>query len=121
MKKIGVIALALAVAAGMAAWLRRAGLLRKDGGGQPFSSGGGFDQPNDETLKSKVESEIFRDAEAPKGQVSVNAQHGVVQLRGEVESQQLIDDLVSRARSVHGVVDVENLLHTPGSPAPMHQ
>ena len=46
---------------------------------------------------------------------------GVVQLRGEVESQELIDDLVARARSVQGVVRVENLLHVPGTPAPMHQ
>ncbi len=76
---------------------------------------------DDVTLKNKVETEIFRDADAPKGQVDVNAQDGVVQLRGEVESPQLIDELVERARSVQGVRDVENLLHVPGTPAPMHQ
>jgi len=121
MKKIGIIALALGAAAGGAAWLRRIGLFRRDGGGEPLAPAAGGDGPNDETLKSKVESEIFRDAEAPKGQVNVNAQFGVVQLRGEVESQELIDDLVARARSVQGVVRVENLLHVPGTPAPMHQ
>jgi osmotically-inducible protein OsmY len=41
-------------------------------------------------------------------------------LRGEVDSPELIDDLVVRARKVQGVQDVENLLHTPGQPAPMH-
>jgi osmotically-inducible protein OsmY len=76
---------------------------------------------DDGTLKAKVETELFRAADSPKGRVNVNAQHGVVQLRGEVESPELIDELVARARSVQGVQEVENLLHLPGSPAPMHQ
>jgi osmotically-inducible protein OsmY len=76
---------------------------------------------DDGTLKAKVETELFRAADSPKGRVNVNAQRGVVQLRGEVESPELIDELVARARSVQGVQEVENLLHLPGSPAPMHQ
>jgi BON domain len=78
------------------------------------------DEPKDltdETLKSKVETEIFRDAEAPKGKVDVNVVDGVVYLRGELEPE-LIDDLVNATRKVSGVKDVENLLHTPGTPAP---
>jgi hypothetical protein len=75
---------------------------------------------DDATLKNKVETEIFRAADSPKGRVSVNAQHGVVQLRGEVDSTELIDDLVQKVRSIHGVRDVENLLHLAGTPAPMH-
>jgi osmotically-inducible protein OsmY len=75
-------------------------------------------QPNDATLTSKVESEIFRDPEVPKGQVSVNSQQGVVYLRGEVESPDLISQLEQAARNVQGVQDVENLLHVPGSKAP---
>lgn len=71
----------------------------------------------DETLKSKVETEIFRDADAPKGQVDVNVIDGVVYLRGEVE-QDMIKDLEKATRKVGGVKDVENLLHTPGTPAP---
>jgi osmotically-inducible protein OsmY len=78
-------------------------------------------QPDDATLAHKVESEIFRDADVPKGQINVNAQEGVVQLRGEVPRPELIDDLVEKARKVQGVRDVENLLHTPGDPAPMHE
>jgi hypothetical protein len=77
--------------------------------------------PNDETLAHKVETELFRDAEVPKGQINVNAQDGVVQLRGEVPNEDMIEDLVDKTRSVQGVLDVENLLHTPGQPAPMHQ
>ena len=76
---------------------------------------------NDETLAHKVETELFRDDEVPKGQINVNAQDGVVQLRGEVPSEDMIGDLVGKAHSVQGVRDVENLLHTPGQPAPMHQ
>jgi osmotically-inducible protein OsmY len=75
----------------------------------------------DETLAHKVETEIFRDADVPKGQINVNAQDGVVQLRGEVSSPDMIEDLVSKASSVQGVKDVENLLHLPGEPARMHQ
>ena len=73
------------------------------------------------TLARQVESELFREDSAPKGQISVNAANGVVQLRGEVEQPELIDELVQRARSVQGVRDVENLLHLPGQEAPMHQ
>jgi osmotically-inducible protein OsmY len=76
---------------------------------------------DDATLAHKVETEIFRDADVPKGQINVNAQNGVVQLRGELPNAEMIEDLVSRARDVHGVRDVENLLHVPHTPAPMHQ
>jgi osmotically-inducible protein OsmY len=76
---------------------------------------------DDVTLSHQVESELFRSHHDVKGRVSVNAANGVVQLRGEVDSPELIDDLVGRARSVSGVKDVENLLHTPGTGAPMHQ
>ena len=75
----------------------------------------------DETLAAKVETELFRDPDVPKGQINVNAQDGVVQLRGEVPSEDMISVLVDKARSVQGVQDVENLLHVPGQPAPMHQ
>jgi hypothetical protein len=76
---------------------------------------------DDVTLARQVESELFREENAPKGQISVNAANGVVQLRGEVEQPELIDELVQRARSVQGVREVENLLHLPGQEAPMHQ
>lgn len=74
-------------------------------------------QPDDVTLARKVETEIFRADDAPKGQVNVNAVDGVVELRGEVEPD-LVAELESKARKVQGVRDVRNLLHTPGTPAP---
>ena len=76
---------------------------------------------DDATLTAKVETEIFRDAEVPKGQINVNVQEGVVQLRGEVPSEDMLNDLVEKTRSVQGVRDVESLLHLPGTPAPMHE
>ena len=39
---------------------------------------------DDVTLARKVETEIFRDPNAPKGQVSIDVQAGVVYLRGVV-------------------------------------
>ncbi|HEV2712121.1 MAG TPA: BON domain-containing protein, partial [Gaiellaceae bacterium] len=72
-------------------------------------------QPDDVTLTRKVETEIFRDAEIPKGQINVNAENGKIYLRGEVEKPELIKDLEKRARKVQGVQDVENLPHLPGT------
>jgi osmotically-inducible protein OsmY len=77
-------------------------------------------QPDDVTLARKVESEIFRAADAPKGTVDVNAEHGVVYLRGEIGSPEQISELVEAAGKVQGVQRVENLLHLPGSPARTH-
>jgi osmotically-inducible protein OsmY len=78
-------------------------------------------QPDDVTLARKVESEIFREADVPKGQINVNAENGKIVLRGEVGKPELIRDLEDRARKVQGVQDVENLLHLPGTEAPMHR
>jgi osmotically-inducible protein OsmY len=75
-------------------------------------------QPDDVTLTRKVESEIFRDDDVPKGQINVNAENGKVYLRGEVGKPELIKDLEERTRKVQGVQDVENLLHLPGTEAP---
>jgi osmotically-inducible protein OsmY len=75
-------------------------------------------QPDDVTLARKVETEIFRDAEVPKGKINVNAENGKVVLRGEVEKPELIKDLEKRTKKVQGVQEVENLLHLQGTPAP---
>lgn len=76
---------------------------------------------DDVTLARKVETQIFRSPDVPKGQVAVNVQRGVVQLRGEVPSLDMLRELVERTRAVQGVRDVESLLHLPGEPATMHQ
>jgi osmotically-inducible protein OsmY len=73
---------------------------------------------DDATLARKVETEIFRDAGVPKGRINVNAENGVVVLRGEVEQPDMIQALEQKTRKVQGVRDVENLLHAPGQEAP---
>ena len=72
---------------------------------------------NDPALVQKVESEVFRDDHLPKGSISVNAEYGVVYFRGEVPSQEVMDELTARARAIDGVRAVENLTHLPGEPA----
>ena len=72
-------------------------------------------QPDDVTLVRKVETEIFRDADVPKGKINVNAENGKVVLRGEVDSTEMIDELVSKTRKVQGVQDVESLLTASSS------
>ena len=73
-------------------------------------------QPNDATLVQKVESEVFRDPAIPKGQINVNAENGVVYLRGEVDSPAHLALLEKETREVKGVRGVENLLRlAPGS------
>ena len=73
---------------------------------------------DDVTLTRKVETEIFRPADAPKGKVDVNAVDGVVWLRGEVKNQAASKSLETKVRSIPEVSDVENLLHLPNTPAP---
>ena len=79
------------------------------------------DELDDATLAQKVESQVFRDVDVPKGRINVNAEDGVVLLRGEVERPELIQELEEKTRSVQGVKGVENLLHVTGTEAPMHQ
>jgi osmotically-inducible protein OsmY len=70
---------------------------------------------DDTTLVDKVESIVFRKHDVPKGQININAENGVVFLRGQVEDPELVEALEARVRKVRGVKDVENLLHTPKS------
>jgi hypothetical protein len=73
--------------------------------------------PDDVTLAHKVESAVFRDPRVPKGQISINAEDGVVFLRGMVEDETTIREAEQAVRRVPGVRGVENLLHLPGTPA----
>ena len=72
---------------------------------------------DDVTLAHKVESELYRHAGVPKGQIVVNAEDGVVFLRGVLE-QEDIEGVEAAVRRIAGVQEVENLLHLPGTPAP---
>ena len=76
------------------------------------------EKPDDATLAHKVETEIFRASDAPKGSVSVDVQAGVATLRGEVREEQWIQRLGDEAGHVRGIQGVQNLLHTPDQPTP---
>jgi osmotically-inducible protein OsmY len=80
-------------------------------------TGSRLEEPDDVTLARKIETEIFRAHDAPKGSVSVDVQAGVAYLRGEA-THEWIDRLGTEARKVDGVKGVKNLLHAPGTPTP---
>jgi osmotically-inducible protein OsmY len=73
---------------------------------------------DDNTLKSKVETELFRDESIPKGQINIHVVEGVVELRGEVKRPEVKRELESKARAIPEVREVSNLLHLPKSPPP---
>jgi hypothetical protein len=69
------------------------------------------DPLDDATLAHKVESILFRDPHVPKGRININAEHGVVVLRGEVEQPADVRDIERRVREVDGVHGVRSMLH----------
>jgi osmotically-inducible protein OsmY len=85
---------------------------------QHVATGGDSAPGDDNTLKSKVETEIFRDAGAPKGNVDVSVVNGIVELRGQVDDPSQAEALELKTRMVSGVKDVRNMLHLPGETPP---
>lgn len=73
---------------------------------------------DDETLKQKVETELFGKPDVAKGKIVVNVEDGVVVLRGEVDRPEQMTDLASAALKIPGVAGVQNLLHLPEEPPP---
>jgi hypothetical protein len=73
---------------------------------------------DDVGLARKVETVIFRDDAVPKGKIDVNAADGVVWLRGEAKTPDMIKALERQAQAIPEVKKVENLLHLPNTPAP---
>ena len=73
---------------------------------------------DDVGLVRKVESELFRDRTIPKGLISINADRGIVVLRGQLEEGEQIKRIEHEVRGIAGVRDVENLLHPPGAAMP---
>ena len=112
-KIAGAVGLAGALAFVLAKIDRRKAAGRAKGAVQGAASTvtGGRDY-DDVTLARKVESELFRPDDVPKGAISVNVNAGVVELRGELPDQAQIDQLADTARKITGVKDVNNLLHT---------
>ncbi len=74
--------------------------------------------PDDNTIRDRVETELFRRAWVPKGNLNIDVVDGVVELRGQLKHQADIDTLIKDARAVQHVKDVRSFLHLPGTPAP---
>ena len=73
---------------------------------------------NDQVLAHKVESELFQSTDVPKGRINVNAENGVVVLRGQVDTPDQVKRIEIEVRGIQGVREVDNLLPLPGTPAP---
>src|SRR5207245_6807087 len=58
---------------------------------------------DDATLAHKVESVLFRDPHIPKGQININAEHGVVVIRGEVQTPDDIREIERTIKHIDGV------------------
>ena len=82
----------------------------KGAAAEAAGAGNGRADLNDPALAQKVESEIFRDPDAPKGQVNVNVVDGVVELRGAVDDASWAERLAEEAKEIEGVRGVENLI-----------
>jgi len=80
-------------------------------------TGGGADDmaEHDQMVTGRVETELFRDASIPKGQISINTVDGVVYLRGTANSQEQIDTVERRIKGIEGVEAVINLLRLPAT------
>ena len=74
--------------------------------------------PDDLTLRDRVETEVFRDPEMPKGEINFDVNNGIVTIRGSVDNAFRIATIEKAVFKVPGVSGVENLLHVAGTPAP---
>ena len=72
---------------------------------------------NDPAIARKVETVVFRSPGVDKGKIDVNVVDGVVFLRGTAKNPAQVRSIEAAARGVPEVVDVENLLHLPNTPA----
>lgn len=113
-----IVAALAAAAAAVVLWRRRSGAGRE--GRLEWEGPAGGDAAvmdvagsgDDARLLARVESELFRDPELPKGDIVLDVVDGVVTIRGQVAAG-LVEDIGVRVGAVEGVVRVENLLHAP--------
>lgn len=74
--------------------------------------------PNDAALADRVQTELFGDPRVPKDRISINAEAGMIVLRGELDRPDQIRDVEDAVSHMPGVRGVHNLLHLTGSPVP---
>jgi len=79
---------------------------------------GGDTNADDAMLAHRVETELFRDPDVPKGRMNINVENGVVVVRGAVDDQAVVSTIERRIQRIPGVAGIRNLLHASGTPAP---
>jgi len=70
----------------------------------------------DAELLELVRRRLRNGIEIPADTIELVVHEGVVELLGEVDTPEIADDLVARARAVPGVVRVESFLTLPEAP-----
>jgi osmotically-inducible protein OsmY len=73
---------------------------------------------DDLTILDRVESEVFGRRGFPKDRINADVVDGRLTLRGQLDSEEQIRQVVKAAGKVPGVKEVVVLLHLPGTPAP---
>jgi len=76
------------------------------------------DAPDDPTLSDRIHSTVFGEPDVPDDRLTIEVVDGVVTLRGELDSQDEIDDVAARIAAVPDVRSVDVMVHLPGEPAP---
>jgi hypothetical protein len=71
---------------------------------------------DDLTLVDRVKSELGH--ALPHDRVSLDIADGVLELRGELDNEADIENLIDMICEVPGVTTLVSLLHLPGEPAP---
>jgi hypothetical protein len=84
--------------------------------GLMHASGPAHPPVDDHALADRVKSALGPRLHPDR--VSIDVTDSTVELRGELDGQAAIDELVLRVRAVPGVLGVTSLLHLPGVPAP---
>jgi osmotically-inducible protein OsmY len=76
------------------------------------------ERPDDQTLADRIHSTVFGEPDVPDDRLTLEVVDGIVTLRGELDSQEEIDDIAGRIAAVPDVREVDVLVHLPGEPAP---
>ncbi len=129
--KIAVSALGLLLVAGVVVWRLMA---RRKPGSSASETGPGFAEtrqhaehphvrpdnsdPDDETLRDRIQSELFRDPRIPKDKINISVALRTVDVRGEVDSEEDKQYIEDQVRLIAGVGSVRSYLHLPGTDAP---
>lgn len=82
------------------------------------ATGGGRYRPESDVDLREHLHQVMAETGVPTGDVTVDVEHGVATLRGQVGTTSQLDQLVAAVAATPGVLEVQSYLHLPGEPAP---